>query len=599
VSNGEKEREAWRRHALVRERATFSTGSLVICVLVPAWSVFDFLFEPHVAWPFLGLRLAVVALTLLLWRYIKRSADLQKNRLAMSAALLAVGGAILAMLPHVRQHHALYTFGFSLVFWGSGLILVWPVSFAARIYGALLASHVVIHVAFGENVSRADFLFSVLYLISAAVISSGQLVVRRRLEDDAFRAALAIEERNADLASTVAALSEAQARLVVASAALAESLDVETSGERVMSVAVPAFGSWALLVARGPGGTTTRAAAHVDQGRVAGLLGAVAEGLPLDAGKSQTECIAEATPDHLTAIGGRALRDAVDARSLIVAPLVARGSRTGTLVLGRMDRDFGPTEVAIAEELARRAAMALENARLFKETEDAVRLRDEFLAVAAHELRTPLTPLRLTLDALRESQGRAAPTERHLARLDRQVARFTRLVDQLLDVSQLAAGQLVLEREDVELSALVREVSDRFEDEATTARSPIEVTLGGPVRGSWDRARLEEAISSLLSNAIKYGAGKPVHVELSRADGRAALRVSDQGIGIDASDQARIFGRFERAVPVWNFGGFGQGLWIVRRIAEAHGGSIRVESEPGAGAVFVLELPVHHEGEGS
>jgi signal transduction histidine kinase len=164
-----------------------------------------------------------------------------------------------------------------------------------------------------------------------------------------------------------------------------------------------------------------------------------------------------------------------------------------------------------------------------------------------------------------------------------------RLVEELLDVSRITAGRLALDRERVDLVALVREVVGRYPE--PERKSPITVQADGALVGPWDRLRLEQVVSNLVGNALKYGDGKPIEVEVEHADHHAILRVRDHGIGISADDQQRIFERYERAVADRNVGGLGLGLWIVRQVVEAHGGRISVESEPGNGATFVVEIP--------
>jgi len=228
----------------------------------------------------------------------------------------------------------------------------------------------------------------------------------------------------------------------------------------------------------------------------------------------------------------------------------------------------------------------------------AVQTRDQFLSVASHELRTPLTPLQLQVDRL-DRLLRRQPRERveleaveeMTALIKNQVARMTELVDVLLDVSRVAYGPLHLERSDVELSELVQQAVERWRPAAAAAGCELNVRADQPGVVFTDRLRLEQLLNNLLSNAIKYGARKPVVVELGGDDGRVSLRVSDQGIGVPLADQARIFERFERAVPVENYGGLGLGLWISRQIVEAMGGAIRLESTPDQGATFMVELP--------
>jgi signal transduction histidine kinase len=168
---------------------------------------------------------------------------------------------------------------------------------------------------------------------------------------------------------------------------------------------------------------------------------------------------------------------------------------------------------------------------------------------------------------------------------------MNRLIDELLNVARFDSGQVALETGKVDLSALVREVVARFELDLKRSGCPVRILGDAPVIGVWDRSRLEQVVTNLLANAIKFGAGKPITISTSTEAGRARLVVSDQGIGIALDQQARIFERFGRAVSVRHYGGLGLGLYICRRIAEAHGGSICVESGEGIGSTFGLELP--------
>ncbi|MBM7115850.1 ATP-binding protein [Archangium primigenium] len=298
-------------------------------------------------------------------------------------------------------------------------------------------------------------------------------------------------------------------------------------------------------------------------------------------------------PAHL------ALIEAIAPRSLIIVPLRGHARPWGVITLARTEGEcpFDEEDVELAEELARRAVVALENARLLRTTRAAVQLRDEFLSVASHELKTPLTSLSLRLQGLAraarrdgsESVPRRLPQEVEAMRL--QVKRLSGLMDALLDVSRLDAEALRLEREPVDLAALVRRSVDHFAAEAARAHCLLECVGNGPIEGWWDRARLEQVLEQLLTNAFKYGAGHPVHVAVGTEGPRAWLRVRDEGIGIDADALPRLFDKFERAVSVRNYGGLGLGLYLVRRILQSHQGSIHVESSPGQGATFTAWLP--------
>jgi PAS domain S-box-containing protein len=255
-----------------------------------------------------------------------------------------------------------------------------------------------------------------------------------------------------------------------------------------------------------------------------------------------------------------------------------------------------PATMVMARDVTARKELAMERARLYREAQESIRARDDFLAVASHELKTPLTSLLLQVQAVERIalRGDATPIrlEASCAIAVRQVRRLDELVDALLDVSRVIQNRLVLEREPVELGGLVREVTARFALEASRAGCSVLLHADGEVAGRWDRRRLDQVLSHLLSNALKYGAHKPVEITLDAAPGSARIVVADHGIGIAPDHQARIFERFERAVPARHYGGFGLGLWIVRRIVEALGGQITVASAAGEGSTFTVELPV-------
>jgi len=227
---------------------------------------------------------------------------------------------------------------------------------------------------------------------------------------------------------------------------------------------------------------------------------------------------------------------------------------------------------------------------------EAVHLRDDFLSVASHELRTPLTALKLEVSNLLRLARLDAGSERarliaKVEKIDAQTARLRGLIDDLLDVSSLAAGQLELQIATVDLAEVAGEVGARFIDEAARLGSRLTIDAREQAIGCWDRERLEQIVSNLISNAVKYGDGKPIDVAVRAEGGHARLIVRDQGLGIAPSDQERIFGRFERAANSGNFGGIGLGLWIVKQIVNVFGGAVNVESAPGAGSTFTVELP--------
>jgi PAS domain S-box-containing protein len=242
----------------------------------------------------------------------------------------------------------------------------------------------------------------------------------------------------------------------------------------------------------------------------------------------------------------------------------------------------------------RRAAE--ERATLLEEARAAVRARDQLLSVASHELKTPVATLRLQLQALlRETgdpkEGAAGRVASRLATAERQISRLTRLIDELLDVSRITSGRLRLDLEELDLPLLVRDAVARLGEQITRAGCRVEIRGAAVSRGLWDRFRLEQVVTNLLSNAVQYGAGKPIEITVDGDERAARLTIRDHGIGIPSAHQSRIFERFERAVSERHYGGLGLELWIARQIVEALGGSIAVESEPEKGSTFVVTLP--------
>jgi signal transduction histidine kinase len=178
---------------------------------------------------------------------------------------------------------------------------------------------------------------------------------------------------------------------------------------------------------------------------------------------------------------------------------------------------------------------------------------------------------------------------------NQQTVRLGRLVDDLLDVSRISLGRLSLQAEQLDLSQLAADIMERYGAQARAARCPLTLDAAPNVIASLDRLRMEQVLANLVTNAIKYGAGKPIEVTVSSSGDVAQLAVRDHGMGIQPADVSRIFGRFERAVPSRHYGGLGLGLYISRQIVEAHGGEIAVTSEPGEGSLFVVTLPRYRD----
>ncbi|MFT3839086.1 MAG: CheR family methyltransferase [Myxococcaceae bacterium] len=273
---------------------------------------------------------------------------------------------------------------------------------------------------------------------------------------------------------------------------------------------------------------------------------------------------------------------------------------TGRLLgFSKVTRDL--TERRKAEEAMRRANEGLE-VRVKDRTaelEKALKTRDVFLSIASHELKTPLTSLSLQLQmGLRGLKTGRKATPEHLAevleRAVRQSMALGDLIDGLLDVSRIQAGRFELELSKVSVAELCEEIAGRFAPLLAQTQTPLELKLDRALEARWDKRRIGQVLANLLSNAVKYAQGKPV--TLAAAAGPAGtngirLTVADNGPGIALDRQPHIFERFERAGAASNIGGLGLGLFIARRIVEAHGGTVKVESDVGKGATFVLDLP--------
>jgi PAS domain S-box-containing protein len=267
------------------------------------------------------------------------------------------------------------------------------------------------------------------------------------------------------------------------------------------------------------------------------------------------------------------------------SPLIEDGRPVGTVIELR--------------DLTEEKRKAEERERLLVQLQQAVRMRDEFLSVAAHELKTPLTPLALRLNQLlrmaRSPQHGQRDSEWELRNLEvaaGQVRKLAMLVDGLLDVSRLAEGRLSLSLEEVDVAEVVQDVARDLEPQALRAGCTLRVEAQAAAVGELDRVRVEQVVSNLLSNALKFGAGKPIHVGLDVHGRLVRLTVRDEGIGISAEVLGRIFDRFERGVSDRHYGGLGLGLYVTRQLVEAMGGTVRAESTPGQGATFTVELPL-------
>lgn len=286
------------------------------------------------------------------------------------------------------------------------------------------------------------------------------------------------------------------------------------------------------------------------------------------------------------------------AGATLVLPLCHEQERLGsiTLVCTDASRRFSQDDIVLAEAIVLHIAQCLVHRRRESTAHMAVKSRDEFLSIAAHELRTPLTPLFLALQQLRRPDASKALGERTLAllldRAHKQAQHLSELIDDLLDVARITSGPMHLRVEPVNLGSLVHEVLDRLTSTFERAGCVLHVTLSPEACGVWDKSRIEQVVTNLASNALKYGAGQPVWVDVIAVEGKAVLIVQDRGVGVPEDRLENIFERFERAETAEHFDGLGLGLYIARQIVEAHQGEIAVESKVGRGSTFVVRLPL-------
>ena len=403
--------------------------------------------------------------------------------------------------------------------------------------------------------------------------------------------------------------------LAEVSSLLDASLDYETSFQKLARLVVPSLADYCLIDEAEPGGGLRRIAkAHVDPAKEAILytntyhppvsaeedlsrhpvLRVIRTGLPLlvtDVGEEMVQRIAH-DDDH------RARLRVLDLRSYIIAPLAARGRVLGAITLAaavESGRRYRAPDVAMAEEVARRAALAIDNARLYTLAQQAIRARDGVLEVVSHDLRNPLASILLNASMLLEMEaGEPRPAaEEHLRQIVCAVEQTNRLITDLLDISRLeASGALALERLPVDGRTLVNAAARLLQPLATARGVRLIAEAGGPPLPVYaDADRVVQVLSNLIGNAVKFtDPGGEVRVSAERGAHEQCFAVSDTGIGIPAEHQAHVFDRFRQVGR--DRRGVGLGLPIARGLVEAHGGKIWVESQTGAGTTVYFTLPV-------
>ena len=406
---------------------------------------------------------------------------------------------------------------------------------------------------------------------------------------------------------------ESQRFLAEASAILSRSLDYETTLSELAELAVPHIADWcAVDMLDEDGLPRLLSVSHVDKAK-ADSARELRRRYPLDPGAAygvpnvlrtgEAEVYSEIDDSSVAGYaadsGQLQLIQHLGVRSGMIVPLVARGRTLGaiTFMIADSGRRYGAADLALAQELAHRAALAIDNARLYGEAQAANRLRDEFLATVSHELRTPLNAILGWAQLLRDGKLDADGSSHAFEIIERNAKTQASLIEDILDVSRIITGKLRLDAEAVELVPLTEAAIDVVRPAAQAREIQLAVSLDprvGSIRG--DENRLQQVVWNLLSNAIKFTPeGGRVMIRLERADNNARIVVSDTGIGIQPEFLPHVFDRFRQAESAYSrkHGGLGLGLAIVRHLVEMHGGTVRAESEgEGRGATFVVSLPL-------
>jgi signal transduction histidine kinase len=389
---------------------------------------------------------------------------------------------------------------------------------------------------------------------------------------------------------------------------LAQSLDVREVASRAVDLVVPRLGDGALVYALNrDGALECLATTHVDPrlcGHVAELARAeIAQveppGLPRRVARQRHSMLDRDVSLAVLERYGlsqplRSVLATLDTRTSMGVPLRIGGNVFGSMTFFATSRRFGDDDLALAERVGNRVAVALENARLYAVAREAIRARDDLLELAAHELRTPVTALKLMTDnLLRKARRGGEPDETARSEsIAGQVRRFSALVDHMLDALTIRAEGVTLAIGPCDLVGVVGRCVQRVAERARAAGIPIEVDSAPSVTGRWDAERLERVVDCLLDNALKFGGKQPVALGLRVEGSEAVLSVCDHGIGIQADRLSSIFDPFERAAAKQHFGGLGLGLYVAKAYVEAHGGSITAKSRLGEGATFVVRLPL-------
>lgn len=396
-------------------------------------------------------------------------------------------------------------------------------------------------------------------------------------------------------------------------AILLSSLDHEVIIEKIASVSIPEFADGCIIDLNQNGLMTRLVTKHHDPKIEKHLIELREEFSPqIDSPQPAARVMRSGQPELLKYVDNEVMRahtlnerhleilQSIGTRSHIAVPMRIRGAIIGVLNwhVTTERKLFDEEDLETALEIAHRASIAIENARLFTLSQAAIREREDFISIASHELKTPLTSLNLQWEVasrIREDSPEKLLDRQTLDKLMnvsyRQLARLSRLVDDMLDISRITKGSFSLKKMKFPVSELIQEALLKFHPQIMDSAISIETSLESSVSISCDPVRIEQVITNLISNAIKYGEGSPIHVSLSNCTEWARIQIKDHGRGIPKEQQRKIFGRFVRGDSETDATGLGLGLYICQEIVHKHGGRIEVNSEPGS-TVFTVDLPL-------
>jgi PAS domain S-box-containing protein len=413
-------------------------------------------------------------------------------------------------------------------------------------------------------------------------------------------------------------LEELRGFYLNATEVLASSLDYETTLNAVAGLAVPRFADWCAVDIVGASGAIHRVAVAARDPETEALVREMRERYPFDPEEQhgtpwvlrtgQAELLPEISPQdlatHATSEGHLDMLRRLGMIAVMRVPLIAGGRTLGVLTLGatRPGRRYDTANLFLVQILARRAALAVDNARLYRDAQEALRVREEFMTAVSHDLRTPLTPIKGFAQILSRRAQRMQTAEREgflegLATIEANAEKMQSLIGQLLDVAQMQSGRpLDLQRQATDLIEMVQRAITLLTQGHRNVQLRVD-TLAGPVTGMWDATRIERVVSNLLSNATKYSPPEAdiivqITVESDAVGVWAVLTVQDFGIGIPAGDLPHVFEPYYRAANVGKAPGTGVGLAGAKQIVEHHGGTIAIDSTEGQGTTVTVRLPL-------